>query len=124
VVAADKYFMGDLYKVMSLPIIYKNYKQNHGFNDIYKIGSYEIFLNNKIGTGGYSTVYVGRCIDSNLATKLNINNSLKLNGSLVNNVVAIKKIISKGLSLKYQKMVSEETKIMQYIKDNPHRYVL
>lgn len=30
--------------------------------DVYRIGSYEILLNQQIGIGGYSVVYAGRCI--------------------------------------------------------------
>lgn len=96
----------------SLPIIYKN--------NIYKIGFYEIFLNHQIGAGAYSTIYLGRCIDNDLANKLNINKTTNVDNIMINNVVAIKKVISKNLSFKYQKMINEEMNIMRYIKDNPH----
>lgn len=87
-------------------------------NDIYKIGSYEIFLNYQIGMGSYSIVYIGRCIDNNISIKFNINKSIIKNGITINNIVAIKKIIA--LSQKRQKMITEEIKIMQHIKNNPH----
>ena len=109
---------------MSLPIIYKNYKQNYGYNDTYKIGSYEIFLNHQIGAGGYSSVYIARCVDTDLATKLCINNTIKLNGTLINNIVAVKKINTKTLSFKYHKMITEEINIMQHIKVNPHPNII
>lgn len=88
--------------------------------DIYRIGPYEIFLNQQIGVGSYSTVYIGRCIDHNISSKYGINKTKRLNGTNIENVVAIKKIIVKGLSFKHQKMITEEINIMQHIKGNPH----
>jgi len=84
-------------------------------SNVYKIGSYEIFLNNQIAVGGHSVVYVGRCIDHQLCAKYKLN---------LDNILAIKKIIIKGLPVKYQKMVTEEINIMKHIKENPHSNIV
>ena len=88
--------------------------------EMYRIGSYEIFLDHHIGIGGYSIVYIGRCVDNNKSSKYNINKTKIINGITIENVVAIKKIIVKGLSYKHQKMITEEMNIMQHVKENPH----
>lgn len=89
-------------------------------NDTYKIGSYEIYLDNQIGTGGYSCVYAGRCIDDILSNKMGINNKKRINGITIDNAVAVKKIIAKNLSYRHQKLLWDEVKIMQLIKMNPN----
>ena len=100
--------------------ITNNKKKSKIETDIYRIGSYEIFLENQIGIGGYSIVYIGRCIDENLATKYKINKTKNINGEIITHIVAIKKIVVKGMSYKYQKMMADESKLMTYIKNNPH----
>lgn len=107
----------------SQPIINKRnqYKINNSDSkDIYRIGAYEIMLDQQIGIGGYSVVYIGRCVDSCIALNYGINKTKKINGINIENIVAIKKIIAKGLSYKHQNMITEEISIMQHIKENPH----
>jgi serine/threonine-protein kinase ULK/ATG1 len=111
-----------MYRSVSLarPIINKKNMSKFESSDIYRIGSYEIFLDKQIGIGGYSVVYIGRCIDDSLSQKYHINKTKQISGNLVNNIVAIKKIIVKGLSYKHQKMITEEVSIMKRIKETPH----
>ena len=77
--------------------------------DIYRISSnistYEIFKSSVIGTGTYSTVYLGRCISLNKSK--DITHPEKL--------VAIKKINIQKISYSDSKMVISETDIMQNI---------
>lgn len=72
--------------------------------EIYRIGAYDIFLNNIIGIGSYSVVYIGK------------HNDPKLN----NKDIAIKKILIRDVSSKVRKAISDEINIMNHIKNNPH----
>lgn len=59
-------------------------------------------------------------IDNSVILKYGINGSKTINGIYIDNIIGIKKIITKGLSYKHQKMISEEVGIMKHIRDNPH----
>ena len=86
--------------------------------DIYRISSnistYEIFKSSVIGTGTYSTVYLGRCISLNKSK--DITHPEKL--------VAIKKINIQKISYSDSKMVISETDIMQNIISNNHNNIV
>lgn len=88
--------------------------------DVYRVGSYEIHLDQRIGVGGYSVVYLGTCVDPEVSARHNINRTIKIPGRQMEHVVAVKKIIVKGLSFKHQKMIGEEINIMKHIRENPH----
>lgn len=105
---------------MSKPIFNKKFSDKFDANETYKIGFYEIMLDRQIGIGGYSVVYVGRCIDPNIILKYSINKTKRIDNVDIQNVVAIKKIIVKGLTYNHQRMITEEISIMQHIKENPH----
>ena len=66
---------------------------------------YEIFLNNMIGKGSYSNVYMGRIIDEKI-----INENM-----LSSDIIAVKKIKMDNLDQKSFKMISDEVNIMQKI---------
>lgn len=100
--------------------------------NIYKIDKYEIFLDNKIGFGGYSVVYLGRCCDETTVKKYNLYKTKKMinekNGKITTihheNIVAIKKIIVRDLNIKIKKAISDEIQIMKQIKQNPHENIV
>lgn len=73
--------------------------------DIYKIGSYEINKNKKLGSGSYSVVYLGRSLTTD-------------------RIVAIKKINLSGTNENVTKMIKEEITIMEKIKKNPHENIV
>jgi len=89
-------------------------------NDVYRIGSYEIFLNNPIGIGGYSVVYYGRCIDDELINKYNLHKTKFIENKLYNNIVAVKKILVRDSSTRVKKAIFDEVSIMRGIITNPH----
>ena len=89
-------------------------------SDIYRIGSYDIFLNNRIGIGSYSIVYQGRCHDTETINLYNINKSEMINGKNVSNIIAIKKILIRDVSGKVRKAINDEINIMKHIKNDPH----
>jgi len=69
---------------------------------------YEIFLNKPIGNGSYSTVYLGRVLDTAVIEK---------NG-LLSDTVAIKKIKLNNLDSKTFRMINDEVEIMKKINAN------
>lgn len=74
--------------------------------EIYRIGGeckYEVFRSNKLGTGRYSCVYLGRC--------LNIEKMQKINRK--DGFVAIKKINMYGISYDSNKMLLNEIMIIK-----------
>lgn len=89
-------------------------------SDVYRIGSYEIFLNNPIGIGGYSVVYYGRCIDDELINKHNLHKTKFIENKLYNNIVAVKKILVRDASMRVKKAIFDEVTIMRTIITNPH----
>ena len=69
---------------------------------------YEIFLNKPIGNGSYSTVYLGRVLDTAVIEK----------NSLLSDTVAIKKIKLNNLDSKTFRMINDEVEIMKKINAN------
>jgi serine/threonine protein kinase len=100
--------------------------------DIYKIGDYEVFMNNKIGIGRYSVVYIGRCANNTIATKhqMNIKKRIILDTQTgiqkveYNNIVAIKKIIRRDATDKIKNNINDEILIMNMIKEKPHENII
>ncbi|AYV84610.1 MAG: serine/threonine protein kinase [Hyperionvirus sp.] len=91
----------------------------------YKIGSYEIFLDQQVGVGSYSAVYIGRCVDSGLIMRYGLEGvEKKIGGVVLNGIVAIKKILVQKSSFRQQKLVKEEVAIVLHIRDNPNENVV
>jgi serine/threonine protein kinase len=86
----------------------------------YQIGSYEIFLDHRIGMGGYSVVYLGRCVDETLIDEYDLNKEKYIDDKLYTNIVAVKKILTRDVSSKVKKAIMDEISIAQKIKRNPH----
>jgi serine/threonine protein kinase len=87
----------------------------------YRIGDYEILLNKKIGIGGYSIVYLGQCINEIVAEKKNLDQSItEFDKNEIKNIVAVKKILMRDISVKTRDAINEEIKIMKMIKQKPH----
>lgn len=82
--------------------------------DIYRISSdnatYEIFKSTILGTGAYSTVYMGRCISSKVPKKINRQDKL----------VAIKKVNMRKLSQNSARMLLAEIGIMKELMNGSH----
>ena len=87
---------------------------------IYKIGSYDIYLDIRIGAGNYSCVYIGTCNDINICQKYNLVNKTFLGKKIIKNVVAIKKICISGLSYKQKKIVAQELEVINFLKQCVH----
>jgi serine/threonine protein kinase len=75
-----------------------------------RIGSYDIYNDYELGHGSYSTVYMGKCIDTKLISLHNITDGL----------VAIKKILKQKMSKKVLQLLYHEIDIMRLISVNPH----
>jgi serine/threonine protein kinase len=85
--------------------------------DIYRIGGeckYEVFRSNKLGSGRYSNVYLGRC--------LNRDKILQIGRS--DGIVAIKKINMFGVSFDTHKMLLNEIAIMKKIIQYEHPNII
>lgn len=85
-------------------------------SDTYRIGSYEIYLNKRIGIGAYSMVYIGKCTDEELCKLHNLDPE--------ENRVAIKKISVRNVSDRVKRAINDEIDIMKKIKANPHKNIV
>lgn len=93
-------------------------------NKKYCLGGYNIYLNQIVGRGNYSTVYMSECVDLELSKKLDISNQVMFRNIQFINGLAIKRIIITGMSDRTKKILEEEIKIMKWIIDNPHPNII
>ena len=93
-------------------------------NNVYKIGNYIVYMNEVIGAGSYSKVYLGKCLNNEIIQKYDIIKKRTVNGRIEDNIVAVKKIVPEEHPPKYQKMIDEECNLMNSIKINPHPNII
>jgi len=85
--------------------------------DIYRIGGeckYEVFRSNKLGSGRYSNVYLGRCLNRDKISQINRSDG----------IVAIKKINMFGFSFDTHKMLLNEITIMKTLIKYEHPNII
>lgn len=75
---------------------------------MYKIGSYEIYGNEFVGKGSFSTVYKGKYVGPN-RPKIKYGK-----------IIAVKIINSNKMNIRASKIIDDEIDIMNMIKENPH----
>lgn len=82
----------------------------------YRIGNdsiFELYKSNKLGSGSYSTVYLGRCLNCD---------SITIDRD--DGFVAIKKIDTSSMSPETIKLIDAEISIMRWLIDNPHTNIV
>lgn len=82
--------------------------------DLYKVSCYEIYKNRVLGTGSYSVVYLGKCLDNSKVNKYNLKDSM----------VAIKKINMTNLTDRAIKMIREEIRVSKQLMEDPHPHII
>ena len=104
--------------------MYSSFGSKESRPKTYKIGSYEIFLDNRIGVGAYASVYIGRCVDPETIERYGIVEGREVYGINYENIVAVKKVTMRDVSVKVRKAIFDEVAIMRKIRDNPHENIV
>lgn len=102
--------------------ILNNYNKKQ--DKVYNIGSYDLYLDSKIGIGTYAVVYIGSCVNKDIIEQYSLYDHKQVFGVTYKNTVAIKKITIRDIPIKIKKAINDEIVIIRKIKENPHPHIV